>query len=123
MSEKIGLRVIPDNQGFAGRCQDLGPATTELIDSEVTRLLNESYKRAFSLLKVHRRELDLLAEALLNYETLDAEDIRAIIEGDAKTVDAKMASSHRLLVVGKSRSSVAGSAAKVAGKPDILGIQ
>ena len=93
-----------------------------MIDSEVTRLLNESYKRAFSLLKAHRRELDLLAEALLNYETLDADDIHAIIEGDPKTVDAKMASSHRLLVVGKSRS-VPSSAAKVAGKPEILGIQ
>ena len=122
MSEKIGLRVIADNQGFGGRGQDLGPGTTEMIDSEVTRLLNESYKRAFSLLKAHRRELDLLAEALLNYETLDADDIHAIIEGDPKTVDAKMASSHRLLVVGKSRS-VPSSAAKVAGKPEILGIQ
>ena len=38
MSEKIGLRVIPDSQGgFSGKSQDLGPATTELIDSEVTR--------------------------------------------------------------------------------------
>ena len=38
MSEKIGLRVIPDSQGgFSGKGQDLGPATTELIDSEVTR--------------------------------------------------------------------------------------
>jgi ATP-dependent Zn protease len=42
----------------------------------IFRLLNESYKRAIGLLKSHRRELDLLAEALLNYETLDAEDIR-----------------------------------------------
>ena len=43
------------------------------------RLLNESYKRAMGVLKAHRRELDLLAEALLNYETLDAEDIRCWI--------------------------------------------
>ena len=43
------------------------------------RLLNESYKRAMGVLKAHRRELDLLAEALLNYETLDAEDIRWVI--------------------------------------------
>jgi ATP-dependent metalloprotease len=125
MSEKMGLRVITDSQGFAGRSQDLGPATTELIDSEVTRLLNESYKRALGLLKIHRRELDLLAEALLNYETLDADDIRAIIDGDPKTVDAKMASSNRIMVLAKSRSgpSVAGSAPKVSGKPEILGVQ
>jgi len=115
------MRVIADNQGFGGRGQDLGPATTEMIDTEVTRLLNESYKRAISLLKAHRRELDLLAEALLNYETLDADDIRAIIEGDPKTVDAKMASSNRILVLGKSRPPVSGP--KVAGKAEILGIQ
>ena len=125
MSEKIGLRVIPDNnQGFGGRGLDLGPATTELIDNEVSRLLNDSYKRAFALLKTHRRELDLLAEALLNYETLDADDIRAIIDGDPKTVDAKMAASNRLLVLAKSRPPVTGAnSQKVSGKPEILGVQ
>jgi ATP-dependent metalloprotease len=127
MSEKIGLRVIPDSQGFAGRSQELGPATTELIDSEVSRLLNESYKRAIGLLKSHRRELDLLAEALLNYETLDADDIRSIIDGDPKTVDAKMASSNRVLVLSRTRGGqqAAGTPPqpKVTGKPDILGVQ
>lgn len=127
MSEKIGLRVIPDSHGFAGRSQELGPATTELIDSEVSRLLNESYKRAIGVLKSHRRELDLLAEALLNYETLDADDIHSIIDGDPKTVDAKMASSNRVLVLSRTRGTqpAAGTPPqpKVTGKPDILGVQ
>jgi ATP-dependent metalloprotease len=91
----------------------------------VSRLLNESYKRALALLKSRRRELDLLAEALLNYETLDADDIRAIIDGDPKTVEAKMASTNRFVMMAKPRQAppVAGSSPTVAGKPDILGVR
>jgi len=60
-------------------------------------MLNESYKRAIVLLKTHRKELDLLAEALLNYETLDVEDVKAIVGGDQKSVSEKMAASSRTL--------------------------
>ncbi len=67
-------------------------------------MLNESYKRAFALLKMHRKELDLLAEALLNYETLDVEDIKAIVGGDHKSVSEKMAASNRILQLNKSKS-------------------
>jgi len=73
MSEKMGLRVMDDNK-------EPSPATKELVDSEVNRLLDDSYKRAITILTVHRKELYLLAEALLKYETLDAEDIKAIVE-------------------------------------------
>jgi len=72
MSEKIGLRVVKKDE--------MAPGSTELMDTEITKLLNESYKRAITILKVHRRELDLLAEALLHYETLDADDIKTIVE-------------------------------------------
>lgn len=39
----------------------------------------ESYDRAKSILNVHQKEHKLLAEALLKYETLDAEDIKALL--------------------------------------------
>lgn len=48
MSEKIGLRVFGDG-GSAN--SDTGPGTMELIDAEVNRMLDESYKRAGSILK------------------------------------------------------------------------
>jgi ATP-dependent metalloprotease len=41
----------------------------------------ESYERAKNILKTHQREHKMLAEALLKYETLDAEDIKAIMSG------------------------------------------
>jgi ATP-dependent metalloprotease len=43
--------------------------------------LQESYERAKNILKTHQREHKMLAEALLKYETLDAEDIKAIMAG------------------------------------------
>ena len=44
-------------------------------------LSQESYERAKSLLKTRSKELKSLAEALLKYETLDAEEVRSILEG------------------------------------------
>jgi len=72
MSEKMGLRVVETSK--------LSPETNAVIDKEVTTMLNDSYARACAILRKHRKELDMLAENLLNYETLDAEDIQAIIE-------------------------------------------
>ena len=70
----------------------------KLVDSEIKLMMDDSYKRAVNILTTHRKELNLLAgrfclfplypcllpftftEALLKYETLDAEDIKAIVE-------------------------------------------
>lgn len=51
MSEKIGLRVFADNASAS----ELGPGTAELIDAEVNRMLDESYKRAAAILRYGRR--------------------------------------------------------------------
>lgn len=49
--------------------------------------MTESYDRAKSILKTHAREHKALAEALLKYETLDAEDIKSILTGARKATD------------------------------------
>ncbi|XP_023340672.1 ATP-dependent zinc metalloprotease YME1 homolog [Eurytemora carolleeae] len=72
MSEKIGLRVVQKDE--------LAPGSTELMDLEITKMMNESYKRATQILKTHRKELDMLAEALIHYETLDSDDVKTILE-------------------------------------------
>lgn len=43
--------------------------------------MGDSYERAKNILKTHAKEHKALAEALLTYETLDAEDIKAILSG------------------------------------------
>lgn len=52
------------------------------MDSEIKKIMNDSYERAKFILKAHAKEHKALAEALLKYETLDAEDIKAILAGD-----------------------------------------
>jgi cell division protease FtsH len=50
------------------------PATRELLDAEVRRLLDEAATEAEQILSVHRSNLDALVEALLEAETLDADE-------------------------------------------------
>ncbi|XP_043197197.1 ATP-dependent zinc metalloprotease YME1L-like [Amphibalanus amphitrite] len=80
MSDRVGLRSIPDTdpETLANAISD---STIELIDNEIKRLLHESYERAKRILKEHDKELKSLADALLKYETLDADDIKAILQG------------------------------------------
>jgi len=78
MSDKLGLRQYDDNKIANGLVSDSAKAT---IDEEVNRLLDEGYKRAVAILKSHRKELDALSEALLNYETLDGDEVTAIMNG------------------------------------------
>ncbi|KAM0735848.1 ATP-dependent zinc metalloprotease YME1L [Formica fusca] len=79
MSEKVGFRSIIENKKFFGNNNTYAPSTNELIDNEVKRILQESYERAKSILKTHAKEHKQLAEALLQYETLDADDVAAIV--------------------------------------------
>ncbi|MPC83070.1 ATP-dependent zinc metalloprotease YME1 [Portunus trituberculatus] len=82
MSDKVGLRTFEDNAGqLISTGESLGHSTKEAIDSEIKRLLQESFDRAKAILKLHAREHKALAEALMKYETLDADDIKAILDG------------------------------------------
>ncbi|XP_023708046.1 ATP-dependent zinc metalloprotease YME1L isoform X2 [Cryptotermes secundus] len=81
MSERVGLRTHDGNNSGFVVVNELSPGTNELIDSEIKRIMTESYERAKNILKTHQREHKMLAEALLKYETLDAEDIKSIMAG------------------------------------------
>ncbi|KAF5280342.1 hypothetical protein FQR65_LT03151 [Abscondita terminalis] len=88
MSEKVGLRTLPENsKGFSS--EQLGPTTSEQVDNEIKRILTESYDRARNILKTHAKEHKALAEALLKYETLDAEDIKAIMSDKPPGVEMR----------------------------------
>ncbi|CAL1678113.1 unnamed protein product [Lasius platythorax] len=78
MSEKVGFRSIIESKKFYSNGTTYAPSTNEVIDNEVKRILQESYDRAKSILKTHAKEHKQLAEALLQYETLDADDVAAI---------------------------------------------
>ncbi|XP_052893256.1 ATP-dependent zinc metalloprotease YME1L isoform X2 [Anopheles moucheti] len=86
MSERVGLRTIEGPKGF-GQNEVLSASTIESVDNEIKKLLNDSYERAKAILKQHAKEHKALAEALLKYETLDAEDIKAIMGGEKLAAD------------------------------------
>ena len=77
MSEKTGPRAfIFDNDK-----DEISPQTLEMLDQEIKKTLEDSYSRAKHIIKSHNHELKALAEALLEYETLDSEQIKKVLEG------------------------------------------
>ena len=87
MSEKLGfLAYSADEQEvFLGRSvsqqKNMADATASIIDTEVRRIVDEAYSAAAKILKKHNVELERLAQGLLEYETLDGEEIKTIVEG------------------------------------------
>jgi cell division protease FtsH len=51
------------------------------IDKEVRSIIDECYEKARSILEEHRGKMDMMADALMQYETIDSEQIDAIMEG------------------------------------------
>ncbi len=54
--------------------------TAESIDSEVKKILDEAYQKAFTLISENRDVVELMTDMLLEFETLDAEDVLNIVE-------------------------------------------
>ncbi|CEP07141.1 hypothetical protein [Parasitella parasitica] len=76
MSEKVGP-VNHDDEDM----QLLSAQTKQLIESEILSLIENSEKRAKHILVEHREELDKLANALVEYETLDYQEIIDVLAG------------------------------------------
>lgn len=76
MSEKVGPVNHDDDD-----MQLLSTQTKLLIESEILHLIESSEKRATKLLTDHRQELDNLANALIEYETLDRQEIIDALAG------------------------------------------
>ncbi|KAK8086559.1 Mitochondrial inner membrane i-AAA protease supercomplex subunit YME1 [Apiospora phragmitis] len=76
MSSKLG------HMDYASRYENLSSETKAQIEAEVQRILNESYERCRKLLMERRKELDLLAQALVDYETLDKSEVEKVIRGE-----------------------------------------
>jgi cell division protease FtsH len=73
MSEAVGpVSVLPPpGQESPLGLDGVAPATKELVDAEVRRIVEECYAEAVGLLRAHREQLDRLARRLLEAETLD----------------------------------------------------
>src|SRR5207237_10646060 len=89
MSDSMGPLTFgkKEEQIFLGReiaqHQDYSEDTALKIDHEVKRFVTEAYTRANEILLRHKTRLMEMAEALLSRDTLDAEQVRRIVEGEA----------------------------------------
>jgi cell division protease FtsH len=87
MSEKLGPLRYVDNQEevFLGhsvtRSQTISGATAKMIDEEVRRIVEEGEAKAREILTAHLEELHVLAKGLLEYETLNADEVKDLLAG------------------------------------------
>ncbi len=84
MSEALGPVQYEEQQesylGYGGSQRSaMSGETAKLIDSEIRKLVDGGYDRAKMLLKKHRKQLDLLANALLEFETLSGDEIKQLL--------------------------------------------
>ncbi|OBT83053.1 hypothetical protein VE02_08761 [Pseudogymnoascus sp. 03VT05] len=82
MVTQFGMSDLVGNVDVSTNYNHLSSETKQLIESEVRRTIEEGRQRAHALLVNKRKELDLLARALINYETLDKEEAYKVIRGE-----------------------------------------
>ena len=87
LSDRLGPQAYSEEEGevFLGhavsRHKQVSDETTHIIDEEVRTIVGRNYERARTILMTHRDQLDLMAEALVKYETIDDGQIRDILAG------------------------------------------
>jgi cell division protease FtsH len=87
MSEKLGPVAYEHQNGFDQMYfplpmeKEYSEKTAEEIDAEVKRIMDQAYTAAKELIRTNRDRVEAIANALLKYETLDAEDVKIILSG------------------------------------------
>ncbi|HET9662660.1 MAG TPA: ATP-dependent zinc metalloprotease FtsH [Burkholderiales bacterium] len=87
MSDSLGPMVYGENEGevFLGRSitthKNVSESTMQKVDSEIRRIVDEQYNVARRIIEEKRDKVEMMAKALLEWETIDAEQINDIMEG------------------------------------------
>ena len=95
MSDKLGPVQLAANEQevFLGHSvaqqKNISEETAMLIDSEIKRFVDDGYARATKILTENREQLNLIGEALLEYETLTGDELKALINGEEIRVKSK----------------------------------
>ena len=89
MSDALGplQYADPDEEVFLGysvnRQRQMSNETAQAIDKEIRKVVEDGYERAKFLLTENKSELESLAQALLEYETLSGDEIKKVLAGEA----------------------------------------
>jgi cell division protease FtsH len=87
MSDVLGTRVYGDNQSeiFLGRDvmthKNMSNAVAEVVDREIRRIIDEQYAKARAIIEENHEKVERMARALLEWETLEADQIEDIMTG------------------------------------------
>ncbi|MGY9060227.1 MAG: ATP-dependent metallopeptidase FtsH/Yme1/Tma family protein, partial [Candidatus Puniceispirillales bacterium] len=96
LSDKLGFLAYEANEQevFLGRSvsqqKNLSDNTASIVDNEIRRISDEVYGDAKKLLKKYSKQLTNVAEALLEYETLNGEQIKDLCKGLKVTISKKV---------------------------------
>jgi cell division protease FtsH len=87
LSEALGplQYAEPEEEVFLGysvnRTRQMSNETAQLIDKEIRRIVDDAHEKAKTCLTENRDQLETLAQALLEYETLSGEEIKTLLDG------------------------------------------
>ncbi len=87
MSDSLGPMVYGENEGevFLGRSvtthKNVSEATMQQVDKEIRRIIDQQYALARKLIEDNRDKIEAMTKALLEWETIDADQIKDIMEG------------------------------------------
>jgi len=87
MSDTLGPMIYGENEGevFLGRSitthKNVSETTMQKVDAEIRRIVDEQYKLARRLIEENRDKVEAMAKALLDWETIDSDQIGDIMEG------------------------------------------
>lgn len=84
MSDSMGVMVYEDseNEGFfGGATKTISEATQQKVDAEIRAILDTQYALARRLLEENRDKVEMMTKALLDWETIDADQINDIMAG------------------------------------------
>jgi cell division protease FtsH len=87
MSDELGPMVYGENEGevFLGRSitthKNVSETTMQKVDAEIRRIIDEQYGLARKIIEDNREKIEMMAKALLEWETIDSEQINDIMDG------------------------------------------
>ena len=82
MSDLLGTMVYADDDaGFGVQNKTISEATQQKVDAEIRRILDQQYTVARNILEEKRSVVEAMTAALLEWETIDADQVKAIMEG------------------------------------------
>ena len=88
MSDALGPMVYGENEGevFLGRSvtthKNISEATMQKVDTEIRHIIDQQYALARNLIETHRDKIEAMTAALLEWETIDADQINDIMAGN-----------------------------------------